>query len=231
MNLCVIPARGGSKRIPHKNIKDFNGLPMIAYAINAAREANVFDKIVVSTDDQEVAKIANKYGAETPFWRPSELSDDFASTVSVVSHATQACESVGFKPDYVCCIYPGVPLLKAEDLWSSLEILRASDAEYCFSIVEFAAAIQRALRMTNSGHVRPYQPQYQLVRTQDLETAYHDAGQFYWGKTSAWVAEMLMHDGGLGYVIPKWRAIDIDTPDDWKKAELLCKAAKLYEEA
>lgn len=223
MKLCVIPARGGSKRIPRKNVKPFAGKPMISYAISAARRSGCFDRIVVSTDDDEIAQVALAHGAEVPFRRPPELSDDVTPTVPVVAHAVRACLPAAAQ-DLVCCIYPAVPLLEPSDLTRALAWLCDAPAPYVFPVVEFASPIQRALRRDATGAVQPFHPEYASTRTQDLEPAYHDAGQFYWGPASAWLQGLNIHAHGAGLIVPHWKAVDIDTPDDWLRAEALYNA-------
>jgi pseudaminic acid cytidylyltransferase len=226
MNIAIIPARGGSKRIPRKNIKLFGGKPMIAYAITAAKNSGLFDHVLVSTDDTEIAAIANELGAETPFVRPAELANDFTATVPVVAHAIQACEALGWSFDNVCCIYPGVPLIEVEDLQGAFKHIEACGVDYCFPVTEFPSAIQRALKQNSDGVMQPFYPEFELARSQDLEPAYYDAGQFYWGKKNAWLSNPRIHSNGAGYVIPSWRVVDIDTPADWDRAELLAMAIK-----
>jgi pseudaminic acid cytidylyltransferase len=226
MNIAVIPARGGSKRIPRKNIKAFGGKPMIAYAITAAKNSCLFDHVLVSTDDAEITSIANTWGAETPFVRPAELANDFTATVPVVAHAIQACEALGWSFDNVCCIYPGVPFIEVEDLQGAFKQLAVGSADYCFPVTEFPSAIQRALKRNSDGVMLPFYPEFQLTRTQDLEPAYFDAGQFYWGNKRAWLNNPRIHSSGIGYQIPSWRVVDIDTPEDWERAELLAMAIK-----
>ncbi|PIT76122.1 pseudaminic acid cytidylyltransferase [Limnohabitans sp. B9-3] len=224
MNIAVIPARGGSKRIPRKNIKEFGGKPMIAYAITAAKNSGLFDHVLVSTDDAEIAKIAQAWGAETPFVRPAELANDYTATVPVVVHAIQACEALGWDFSNVCCIYPGVPFIQVEDLQGAFKHLEAGSADYCFPVTEFPSAIQRALKQGSHGVMQPFFPEFQLTRTQDLEPAFYDAGQFYWGQKKAWLSNPRIHSSGAGYVIPSWRVVDIDTPADWDRAERLALA-------
>jgi pseudaminic acid cytidylyltransferase len=225
MNIAVIPARGGSKRIPRKNIKLFAGKPMIAYAIEAAKQCGLFAHVVVSTDDQEIAEISRAFGAETPVPRPLHLADDHTPTVPVIAHAVTACESLGWQFDHVCCIYPGVPFIQQDDVKSALKLLQGTvSAAYCFPITEFPSAIQRALRRKESGLVEPFHPGYELTRTQDLEPAYHDAGQFYWGHKQSWLNNPRIHHSGVGLVIPNWRVVDIDTPEDWERAEAIHRA-------
>lgn len=218
--LAIIPARGGSKRIPRKNIRPFAGKPMIRYAIDAARESGLFDHVVVSTDDEEIAAIAAEAGAEVPFVRPPELADDHTPTVPVIAHAIEACRALGWEARFVCCIYPGVPLIRVGDLASALALVREG-APYAFPVAAFPSPIQRALRLGADGTVRPFQPEHAATRTQDLEPAYYDAGQFYWGQTEAWLEGLNIHRHAKAVVIPEWRVADIDTEDDWVRAEAL----------
>jgi pseudaminic acid cytidylyltransferase len=224
MNIAIIPARGGSKRIPRKNIKIFAGKPMIAHAIIAARACGLFEHIVVSTDDKEIAVIAKDWGAEIPFVRPSDLANDYTETVPVIGHGIQVCQTLGWVFEKVCCIYPGVPFIQIDDLKGALTLLNNGGADYCFPVAEFPSAIQRALRRLDNGKMQPFYPQFETIRTQDLEPAYYDAGQFYWGKADAWLKNIRIHSGGIGYVIPNWRVVDIDTSEDWFRAEVLFKS-------
>ena len=226
MNIAIIPARGGSKRIPRKNIKAFGGKPMIAYAIATAKNSGLFDRVLVSTDDEEIAVIAQACGADTPFVRPGELANDFTATVPVVAHAIQACEGLGWHFSKVCCIYPGVPFIEVADLQGAFMRLEQRGVDYCFPVTEFPSAIQRALKQNSDGVMQPFYPEFQLTRTQDLESAYYDAGQFYWGKKEAWLSNPRIHSNCACYVIPSWRAVDIDTPADWERAELLAMAIR-----
>ena len=219
MRLAVIPARGGSKRIPRKNIKLFAGKPMIGYAIEAAKVSGLFDRIVVSTDDDEIIKIARECGAEVPFTRPKNLADDLTPTVPVIAHAIQVCRELGWSIEKVCCIYPGVPLIDPADLKSALDLLATGPALYAFPVTGFPSPVQRALKRLPDGRVTPFQPEYAATRTQDLEAAYHDAGQFYWGLADAWVSGANIHLNGATIVLPAWRVVDIDTMDDWERAE------------
>ncbi len=222
MNIAIIPARGGSKRIPRKNIRPFAGKPMIAHAINAAKTSGLFDHVVVTTDDEEISEISRQCGAETPFMRPPELADDFTPTVPVIAHAISACQALGWQIDFVCCIYPGVPFIQIADLKAGFELLKASGTNYCFPVTEFPSAIQRGLKRGEDGRMSPVYPEYESVRTQDLEHAYYDAGQFYWGSIRSWLASTTgLHSGSTGLVIPQWRVVDIDTNDDWARAELI----------
>ena len=222
MKIAVIPARGGSKRIPRKNIKLFCGRPMIAWSISAAKESGLFDRIIVSTDDAEIAEVARVWGAEVPFVRPPELSNDFAGTTEVIAHATQWSLNEGLKPDAVCCIYATAPLIQAEDLKKGLSVLESGNWNYAFSVTEFAAPIFRAFKQTTSGGVEMFCPEHFATRSQELPVAFHDAGQFYWGRISAWVeGKKIFEQHSAPVTLPRWRVQDIDNFDDWIRAELL----------
>lgn len=227
MKIAIITARGGSKRIPCKNIRDFCGRPMIAYAITAAQKSNLFDRIIVSTEDDEIAAIARQCGAEVPFVRPKSLADDYTGTIKIVAHALQVLIEQNCKPAWVCCIYPTVPLLQAEDINQAFNLLVDTGASYVFAIAEYSPPIQQAFRRHSNGNLEFFYPEYSGKRTQELEPAYYDAGQFYWGKTEVWLEEVSMAQNSVGYVIPRWRAVDIDTLEDWEQAELLYKALQL----
>jgi pseudaminic acid cytidylyltransferase len=220
VKLAVVPARGGSKRIPRKNIRAFAGKPMIAHAIGVAQRSGLFDRILVSTDDAEIAAVARDLGAEVPFVRPRELADDHTPTVPVVAHAIEACASVGWQADAVCCIYPSVPFLRPDDLAEGLRLLE-SGGEFAFPVARFPSPVQRALRREADGRCAPLFAELAATRTQDLPEAFHDAGQFYWGRRDAWLAGLNIHLHGRTMVIPEWRVVDIDTLDDWRRAELL----------
>ena len=224
-NIAIIPARGGSKRIPRKNIKAFAGKPMIGYAIEAALACEPISRVVVTTDDDEIAAIAEDFGAEVPFRRPPELADDITPTVPVIQHAIQACRTRGFEFEYACCIYPGVPFIRTEDLAEALALLIDHGGEgYTFPVTGFPSPIQRALKRDESGGVAPFDPSHVNTRTQDLEPAYFDAGQFYWGRAETWLTGANIHAHGRAIVLPEWRVVDIDTPEDWDRAEALHRA-------
>jgi pseudaminic acid cytidylyltransferase len=184
----------------------------------------VFDHVVVSTDDDEIAALSRAAGAEVPFVRPAELADDHTPTVPVVAHAIRACRDIGWAADQVCCIYPGVPMLDAADIVRSLALLEQGQCDYVFPVTPFPSPIQRALRRLPDGTTRPFQPEHAATRTQDLESAFHDAGQFYWGASRAWLDGLNIHAHGKTIVLPEWRVVDIDTPDDWQRAEVLYHA-------
>lgn len=225
MRLAVIPARGGSKRIPRKNIKPFCGKPMIGWTIEAVRQSNSFDRIVVSTDDQEIAMIARDWGAETPFIRPAELSDDHTGTIPVVAHAIRHMQAQGEQPHSVCCIYATAPFVRARDLQRGRELLDQAKCSYAFAVTTYAFPIQRALRIKENGRVEMFHPQHFGTRSQDLEEAFHDAGQFYWGGAEAWLTEKpIFSTDAMPLVLPRHRVQDIDTPEDWDRAELMFMA-------
>jgi pseudaminic acid cytidylyltransferase len=220
--LCVIPARGGSKRIPKKNIRDFCGKPAIAWSIEAARQSGCFDRIVVSTDDEEIAQVAGDWGAEVPFMRPPELSDDLTATRPVVNHAIRQIENDSGRPDYVCCLYATAVFVHSEDLQSALEMVAQPGVDFAFSVTSFPYPIQRALRITQENRVEMFHPEYRLSRSQDLENAYHDAGQFYWGKGEAFLEEKpTFGPNSVPIALPRFRVQDLDTLEDWQRAELM----------
>ena len=222
MNIAIIPARGGSKRIPRKNIKSFHGKPIIAYSIEAAIKSNCFDKIIVSTDDQEIADIAIKYGAETPFLRPNEISDDYATTIEVIQHALTWCEFEQWKIDNVCCIYATAPFLLPEDIQQGLEKLSQPNIEYAFSSTEFSFPIQRAIALDKENSVSMFHPEHANTRSQNLQQSYHDAGQFYWGKSTAFSSgKAIFAAHSKAIILPRKRVQDIDTFEDWEFAEHL----------
>lgn len=225
MRLAVIPARGGSKRIPRKNIKPFGGLPMIAWSIKAAHQSQCFDRIIVSTDDAEIAQVAQIHGAEVPFVRPTELSDDHIGTIPVIAHAIDWQNHNGTVATQVCCIYATAPFVQVSDLQRGLDILNSTDAEYAFSVTSYAFPIQRAVRITVDHRIEMFQPEHFATRSQDLPEAWHDAGQFYWGKAQAWLKgkPLFSHDAAP-VPLPRHRVQDIDTLEDWTRAEWLFKA-------
>ncbi len=224
MNLAVIPARGGSKRIPRKNIRPFFGRPMIAWSIAAALESECFDRVIVSTDDDEIAAVAESEGADVPFRRPAELADDHTPTVPVVAHAV-AWQAESAAVDRACCIYATAPFLRAEDIRAGRDLLDARGADYVFSVTGYDFPIQRAIRLDDDNRVSMFRPEHANTRSQDLEEAYHDAGQFYWGTAQAWMSgRPIMGEGAVGLPLPRTRVQDIDTPQDWERAEQLFRA-------
>lgn len=227
MRLAVIPARGGSKRIPHKNIREFCGKPIIAWSIEAARDSCCFDRIVVSTDDRQIADVAAEYGAETPFFRPAELCDDHTPTAPVIAHAVQWHRDHRADPELVCCIYATAPFIQADDLKAGLSLLTGSDTDYAFAITRFDFPIQRAVKINASGRIEMFHPEHLDTRSQDLPEAFHDAGQFYWGRADAWLeGRSLLSDRALPILLPRYRVQDIDTPEDWIQAEKMFRASQ-----
>lgn len=227
MRIAVIPARGGSKRIPRKNIKDFCGKPMIAWSIEVAKVSGLFDHIIVSTDDAEIAKVAKQWGAEVPFMRSAELSSDYAGTTEVIAHATQWAIDQGWPVTAVCCIYATAPFVQADDIQRGLEALESGDWEYTFSVTNFAASIFRSFKLNAEGRIEMFFPKHFSTRSQDLPTALHDAAQFYWGKPSAWIeGKRIFAQHSLPIMIPQWRVQDIDAQDDWTRSELIFNQLK-----
>ena len=222
MNIAIIPARGGSKRIPRKNIKLFHGKPMIAYSIEAAKKSGCFDKIIVSTDDQEIADVAVQYGAEVPFLRPADLADDFATTLDVMQHAIRWCVDQQWLVNKVCCLYATAPFILPEYIQQGLKELSVEGVEYAFSATTFPFPIQRAISLSENGAVSMFSPEHANTRSQDLEEAYHDAGQFYWGKASAFLSgKAFFAEHSKAVILPRKRVQDIDTFEDWELAESL----------
>jgi pseudaminic acid cytidylyltransferase len=221
VRLAVIPARGGSKRIPRKNIRLFDGRPIIAYSIEAARLSALFDRIIVSTDDDEIAAIVRESGAETPFTRPATLSDDHTGTNAVVRHAVAWMESHGAPADEVCCIYATAPMVTGEDIRAAHALL-AADTDFVASATRFEFPVQRALVHSRGGKVVPMFPQWIASRSQDLDETLHDAGQFYWGRPDAFRRHDILFNASVAaYELPSHRVQDIDTEDDWIRAERL----------
>ncbi len=222
MKIAVIPARGGSKRIPRKNIKLFHGKPMIAYSIEAALKSGCFDKVIVSTDDHEIAEVAKRYGAEVPFMRPAGISDDYATTMDVMHHAVDWCENSDCSVDDVCCLYATAPFVTSEFLQLGLKKLNEEKCEFVFSATTFPFPIQRAIKLSSDGNVSMFSPENEQVRSQDLEEAYHDAGQFYWGKKEAFLkCKAIFKPHSKVVLLPRNRVQDIDTQEDWDLAEAL----------
>jgi len=224
MKICVIPARGGSKRIPRKNIRSFLGKPVIAYPIQAALKSGLFDEVIVSTDDKEIAAVAKQWGASVPFERPKALSDDLTATAPVLVHAIEWFEKGGHKVTEMTCLYPATPFATVDLLKSAYQHWKASDANYCFSVSEFPSAPQRALTLNDSGRLHSLHPEYISTRTQDLPVANFDAGMFYICDAQVFKTLVpLYSDASVPFVLPRHIAHDIDTLDDWHYAE------KIYE--
>ena len=222
MNICVIPARAGSRRISRKNIKEFNGKPIIAYSIEAALKSNCFSQVIVSTDDDEISEVAKKYGAHVPFVRPDELSNDYVGTIPVIKHTIEWMEKNDNHIENVCCLYATAPFIQSKIISKAYQQLKNSSADYCFSVTSFAFPIQRAIRIVQDNKVDMFYPEHFNTRSQDLEEACHDAGQFYWGKAQAFKAELpLFSEVATPYVLPRYLVQDIDTMEDWIRAEAM----------
>jgi N-acylneuraminate cytidylyltransferase len=223
-NVAIIPARGGSKRIPRKNLLPFDGVPMIVRSIRTALESGLFDQVVVSTDDAEIADVARAHGVQVPFLRPADLADDFTGTAAVIMHALQQLPAF----DYACCVYATAPLLQARYLQQGLELLEQHpDRSFAFSVCSFGFPVQRALTLDEQGALTALYPEFRHTRSQDLPEAFQDAGQFYWGRSEAWLrGEVVYSPASLPVILPRHLVQDIDTPEDWKRAEYLYAALK-----
>lgn len=223
-NLAVIPARGGSKRIPRKNIRDFLGKPIIAYSIETALESGLFDEVMVSTDDKEISEVAEKYGANVPFMRSQENADDYATSVDVLVEVLQTYQQQEKKFQNGCCIYPTAPLLKSSFIKNGYEKFINEDFSTVFPVVEFSYPIQRSLKLNEKGKAELNWPEHLESRSQDLPKAYHDAGQFYWFKVEEILKGKKLFGNNSGAVVLKNTSVqDIDTEEDWKLAEMKAK--------
>lgn len=227
-NVAIIPARGGSKRIPSKNLKLFGGVPMIARSIQIALESELFAQVVVSTDDEEIADVARAYGAKVPFMRPAVLADDFTGTAAVIVHALEELHRQGHDFDYACCLYATAPLLKMQFLQQGLALLEQHPQKsFTFSVCDVGFPVQRALTLDDQGALTALYPEFRQTRSQDLPRAFQDAGQFYWGRSSAWLCgDVLYSTQSLPVILPRYLVQDIDTAEDWKRAEYLYAALK-----
>ena len=223
-NIAIIPARGGSQRIPRKNLMEFNGKPMISRAIETCIETMLFEEIVVSTDDIEVADIARRAGANVPFIRPGNLADSHMPTAPVISHALKELAAQNKIYTHCCCVYPCTPLLTPRDIHDVLESLQSSAKSFAYPVVKYSHPIQRAMRMSGDGTRVFREPEAELKRTQEFETYYHDAGQFYWGRVDAWISGGQMHSDGIGVELPNSILIDIDNYNDVRLAKLIEKS-------
>jgi pseudaminic acid cytidylyltransferase len=220
--VAIIPARGDSKRIPKKNIKSFAGKPIIAYSIKAALSTGLFDRVIVSTDSQEIAQVAKNWGAEVPFVRPAELADDYTGTAKVILHALERIDEDNENVCTLCCIYPTAPLIQPEAIQKGYELLKTHGLTSVYSVTTFPAPIYRALKITETGKLKMIWPENLDTRSQDLPEAYHDAGQFYWADAKKYrKAKRFQTDKTMPVVIPRYLVHDIDTPEDWDTAEKL----------
>ena len=222
--VAIIPARGGSKRIPKKNIKDFFGQPLIAYSIQAALKSNLFDKIIVTTDDQEIMDIAEYYGAQI-HQRPQNLADDFTATQPVIDNVLEYLENNNERYDYYCTIYATAPLLQEKYLKEGYEKLKNSDAVNAFSVTSMPFPIKRTFKITSENRCEMFWPEHLLTRSQDLEEAYQDAGQFYWTNLDKYSTETMFGKDSIPIIIPRYLVQDIDTQEDWERAEYMYQAA------
>jgi pseudaminic acid cytidylyltransferase len=226
-NVAVIPARGGSKRISRKNIREFAGQPIIAWSIQAAMSAGCFDRIIVSTDDEEIVAVAREYGATVPFMRPAELADDHATTLAVMQHAVTALGIESEDLSLVCCLYPAAPFIEAQDLLAARDVLTEADWDYVIPVTRFAYPIERAVRLSADSSIEMVYPEHRNARSQDLNENFHDAGQFYWGKSTAFAAQRpLFSERSASIILPRYRVHDIDTPEDWETAERSWRAQR-----
>lgn len=223
MKLAIIPARGGSKRIPRKNIKNFAGKPMIQWVIDAVLQSNQFDYVLCSTDDEEIADVARTCGARVPNLRPPELSDDFTPTRAVIQHAIGVGEEVtGEKVEYACCVYATAAFVTAQDIKTGFDTLQKGGKSFAFAATRYAHPVQRAFTWQSEGGVTMAQPETSKTRTQDLAPHFHDVGMFYWGTRDGFYSDTPMFSTHSDIVeIPAARAHDIDEPDDWELAELV----------
>jgi pseudaminic acid cytidylyltransferase len=223
MKVAIIPARGGSKRVPRKNIKLFCGKPMIAWSIEAALKSGCFDRVIVSTDDLEIKDVSIEYGAEVPFLRPAELSNDDVATMSVINHSIRYLQANQCNPEFICCIYATAPFLRSRYLISGFEALGSH--KFSFAVTDYGFPIQRAIRIKQDNSVEMFWPENFSRRSQDLESAYHDAGQFYWGTTESWLENVMPFSAiSAPVILPRYLVQDIDTMQDWVRAELMFKA-------
>jgi len=219
--VAIIPARGGSKRIPRKNIKDFYGKPLIAYSIEVALASKLFDKVIVTTDDEEIATISRQYGAEVPFLRPKELSDDFTGIEDVINHTLEYLKKNSEEYDYICTIYATAPLLQEKYLIEGFEKLKKSTAINAFSATSMPFPIQRTFKLNSNGRCEMFTPEYYITRSQDLEEAYQDAGQFYWKRLDKESSEIMFGEDSIPIILPRHLVQDIDTLEDWTRTEVM----------
>ena len=229
ISIAIIPARLGSKRIPKKNIKSFHGKPIIAYSIEAALKSGLFDKVVVSTDCQEIANIAKYYGAETPFMRPTKLADDYVSSGDAVSYTLNKLQESGANYQYLCTIYPTAPFLQAKYLIEAFNELKNNNIHQVLSVASMPFPIQRTFKITSNNRCKMFTPEFFSARSQDLDEAYQDAGQFYWINLKIKPKNIGFNNDCIPIILPRYLVQDIDTPEDWIQAELLFHAIQQRE--
>jgi pseudaminic acid cytidylyltransferase len=228
MIFAIIPARGGSKRIKNKNIKKFNLKPILYWTFKALKKSNIFSKIVITTDCAKIKAVAKKIGFDYIISRPENLSDDYTPTKEVIMHAIKTLKKK-FNFKYVCCVYPCNPFLSSFDLKKSLKILKYNKKNFVIPVTEYTHPIQRSFSLNKKKQISFFFKTYFLKRTQDLTKSFHDAGQFYWGATNTWLSKKQILPNSIAFQIPKWRSVDIDNLEDWKKAELLFKISRINE--
>ena len=228
--VAIIPARGGSKRIPRKNIKDFFGKPLISYSIEAALSSKLFKKVIVSTDDKDIANIAKAYGAEVPFLRPKELSDDFTGTGPVINHVLNYLKEQGENYDFACTIYATAPFLSEKYLLEGFKKLKSSNGKIAFSCTSMPFPIQRTFKITDNERCEMFWPENFMTRSQDLEEAYQDAGQFYWEKINQDSKEITFGKDSIPIILPRHLVQDIDTLEDWERAEYMYESINKMKE-
>ncbi len=229
-SIAIIPARGGSKRIPRKNIKNFFDKPLIAYSIESALKSELFDKVIVSTDDSEIAQIAQQYGAEVPFIRPKELADDFTNVEAVVNHTLNYLTEMGKSYDYYCLIYATAPLMQLKYLREGFEKLKDSNATKALSVTSMPFPIQRTFKITPDNRCEMFWRENYMTRSQDLEEAYQDAGQFCWKNIHNKPKDITFGSDTIPIVVPRYLVQDIDTLEDWKRTEYMYEAIKRDED-
>ncbi len=230
MRIAFIPARGGSKRIPRKNIRDFHGQPIIAYSIQSAQQCGLFDKVIVSTDDTEIADIARQYGAEVPYMRPAQLADDHSTIGDVMNEFVIWLDQQAWPVTEMCLIFPTAPLLRSTDLIAGHALMQGAQWRYVIAATEYVFPIQRSFLLNEVGGMQMLHPEHFRTRSQDLPTTYHDAALFCWANIQTW------RDNAPGFTadstihpIPHYRVIDLDTEDDWRRAELMYKVLKEFD--
>lgn len=231
MYAAVIPARGGSKRIPRKNVRPFFGKPMLAWSIELAKSAKIFNKVVVSSDDESILAIAKEHGCDICVKRPVEISDDTTPTAPVISHAISMLGELDLSFQKVCCLYPCAPFTTSKDITDALDLMNQKDSEFAYPVASFPHPVQRAMIKSANGKMSFLEPKNELTPSQQFVETFFDVGQFYWGKSSAWIAGRKMHTDGIGITVPFWRFVDIDNLNDWRQAEIyfdyLCKTGQL----
>ena len=223
----MIPARGGSKRIPRKNIKEFCGKPMISYSIKAALDSKCFNQVIVSTDDAEIGEIAKYFGANVPFLRPESLANDYAGTIPVIQHAIEWFDGSKQSLVEVCCLYATAPFISISTIKNAYKQMQRTQADFCFTATSFSFPIQRAIKVIAENRVEMFYPEHFKTRSQDLEKSYHDAGQLYWGKAESFRQHKpLLSNSSTPYILPRYLVQDVGTPEDWKRAELMYQVLK-----